>query len=357
MVFPVTIMALPSSSETARSRQSHWMTDDSLRSSAAAARTTARTAGPSWGLEPRRPRPRRSAASPRHRRAANSLRNVHRRSSRANPALRTRASGPIRASRRSSPPASAHSSCARHRPIPSKFSSAKPSGSISAWQLAQAGFAAVLLHPLAHRLRRRSPPFSLSAGTLGGGGGGGAPSMFSSSHLPRSDRRRPVRRTTSRSGCSPGRAAAARPSVERHAAELTAVHVRNAVVPRQPLVDERVVGRQQLEHAAVVAQDWLSRNSSVSRRNRLPQVVVEIREQHRVRRRRAAGCAAAATAPAKFVDERPRRAGRPACGGPAARAPPAPAAVLRAACSSSSSGMLLQRKNDRRDASSTSLIR
>ena len=44
-------------------------------------------------------------------------------------------------------------------------------------------------------------------------------------------------------------------SVERHAAELIAAHVRDAVVQREPLVDEGVVRRQQIEDAAVLAED------------------------------------------------------------------------------------------------------
>ena len=39
------------------------------------------------------------------------------------------------------------------------------------------------------------------------------------------------------------------------AAEVRAANVRNAVVLREPLVDERVIGRQQIEHAAIFAQD------------------------------------------------------------------------------------------------------
>ena len=54
--------------------------------------------------------------------------------------------------------------------------------------------------------------------------------------------------------------------VERDAAEAAAVDVRDAVVLGEPLVEERVVGAQQVEHAAVFAQDALE-NSSVSRRN------------------------------------------------------------------------------------------
>ena len=44
-------------------------------------------------------------------------------------------------------------------------------------------------------------------------------------------------------------------SVTRHAAELRAVDVRDAVVLGQALIQERVVGVQQIEQAAVLADD------------------------------------------------------------------------------------------------------
>ena len=78
----------------------------------------------------------------------------------------------------------APSSSSRQRPIASKFSSAKPSGSRLAWQLAQTGFERCC------SIRSRSdvgllrPSFSGSGGTFAGGGGGGEPSSVSSTHLP-----------------------------------------------------------------------------------------------------------------------------------------------------------------------------
>ena len=52
----------------------------------------------------------------------------------------------------------------------------------------------------------------------------------------------------------------------------------NAVVQRQPLVDERVVGGQQVEHAAVLAQDAVDEQLDLAA-ERLAQAVVEIRER------------------------------------------------------------------------------
>ncbi len=48
--------------------------------------------------------------------------------------------------------------------------------------------------------------------------------------------------------------AAARVAGKLDAAEAAAADVRDAVVPRQPLVDERVVGVEQVDDAAVLAQ-------------------------------------------------------------------------------------------------------
>ena len=74
---------------------------------------------------------------------------------------------------------------ARKRPIASNSSSAKPSGSMVLWQLAQTG----LLRCCSSRSRteRGVPPsFALGRlGTLGGAGEGGVPRTFSSSQTPR----------------------------------------------------------------------------------------------------------------------------------------------------------------------------
>ena len=87
-----------------------------------------------------------------------------------------------------------------------------------------------------------SAPSSSRAGTLGGGGGGGAPRRFSSSHLPRSTGE--VRLGYDVTVRMLPLAEQAAPIVVGHgdAAEVTAVDVRDAVVPGQPFVEERVVG-------------------------------------------------------------------------------------------------------------------
>src|SRR6266853_2804567 len=74
----------------------------------------------------------------------------------------------------------------RHWPTASKFSIAKPIGSIRAWQLAQLGFArcAVIASRIVSVLPA-SAPSVFKAGMFGGGGGGAADNRFSSTHLPR----------------------------------------------------------------------------------------------------------------------------------------------------------------------------
>ena len=70
--------------------------------------------------------------------------------------------------------------------------------------------------------------------------------------------------------------------VERHAPEVAAVDVRDAVVPGEPLVDERVVGSEQIEDAAVVANEALDEELGLPQ-ERLAQVLVELRKHQRVR--------------------------------------------------------------------------
>ena len=65
---------------------------------------------------------------------------------------------------------------------------------------------------------------------------------------------------------------------QRHAAELRAIDVRDSVVLRQPLVDERVIRGQQIEDAAILMDDAAEEQLDLALVRR-PQVVVEIREQ------------------------------------------------------------------------------
>ena len=114
----------------------------------------------------------------------------------------------------------------------------------------------MLLHlRRASRAAVRARLFSFSGGTLAGGDGGGVPSRFSRIHLPRrtGEVRLAFEVTVRMLPCpsSPRRAS----SCTGDAAEVAAVDVRDPVVLRQPLVDERIVRRQQIEHAAILADD------------------------------------------------------------------------------------------------------
>ncbi len=158
---------------------------------------------------------------------------------------------PARPTRRcASPPSSVaprarrrRSSRARGRAGPSRW-----------WQLAHAGLARCCSIRCAHRLRRVVGVSSAAPARRPAAAAAACRSGCRESTC----RARPAtcgRRARSPAGCRPCRAArAARSSVSGTRRKCAAVDVRDAVVPRQPLVDERVVGRQQVEHAAVLAR-------------------------------------------------------------------------------------------------------
>ena len=68
----------------------------------------------------------------------------------------------------------------------------------------------------------------------------------------------------------------------RHAPEVAAVDAGHAVVTRQPLVDEGVVGGQQVEHVAVCAEDALDEQLGLAP-HRLPQPLADVRKAVLVR--------------------------------------------------------------------------
>ena len=124
-------------------------------------------------------------------------------------------------------------------------------------------------------------------------------------------------------------------------------------MPRQPLVDERVVGVDQIQDAAILADDGLEQQFRLAP-ERVAEVAVELLGAGRdvvelpqlqplarqiVDERAARGIGQ--HAPRLLLEHRGDRTSRPFAASP----------------SSSSSGMLLQRKKDSRDASSRSLIR
>src|SRR5207247_5346097 len=77
--------------------------------------------------------------------------------------------------------------------------------------------------------------------------------------------------------------AATRSPIERHTPKMAAIYVRDPVMPRQPLVDERVVGAQEIDNTAVLADDAPGEELGFPV-ERLAQVVVEVRKRLGIRR-------------------------------------------------------------------------
>ena len=91
-------------------------------------------------------------------------------------------------------------------------------------------------------------------------------------------RRRAVAVRGAQQHCAFAEQAAARVVLDGHAAELRAVHRPHAVVAREPLVDERVVGCQQLVHVTVLEQDARDEELDLLREV-VAQLVAELGEQ------------------------------------------------------------------------------
>ena len=226
-------------------------------------------------------------------------------------------------------------------------------------QLVAAGagrVAAVLLHAVAHR--RALPGVSSSGGTLSGGAGGGVPRMFVSTYLPRSHRRRPVVVRGQRQDAAVARAgrAARRRSPGRGG---TACRRRSGCRSAAPAARSRTCSRRRAASMTLLSSSTMLSNSiSVSRCN------ASRRLWSKSGKTSASGCSARARCAGTATVRR-------SCCAEGARAlvlqhaadlllehrPGSAGARRSAAASSSSSGMLLQRKNDRRDASSRSVIR
>ena len=225
------------------------------------------------------------------------------------------------------------------------------------WQLAQTGLARCCAIRSRIVCTFACVRCSDSAGTFGGGSGGGAPRMLLRIHLPRiTGEVRIAGEVTVRMLPWPSRPRRGL-SAGSARAEVAALDVRDAVVLREPLVEERVVGGQQLEHAAVLAHDAVEK-SSVSRCMLCRSVssnVERVGLARAGRRQVAHQQPLAAEVRRSASRDRGSASMRRTCAlehRPDCRACPAPAAS-----SSSSSGMLLHRKNDSREASSRSLMR
>ena len=147
-------------------------------------------------------------------------------------------------------------SLSRHSPMPSKFSSAKPSGSITRWQLAHVG--------LRRCISSRARSERLLAGLV----------LLSVRHVRRRRRRRRAEDVLEDPLAAQHRRRAVR--IRRHRQDAALTEQAAALVAlvsvtrgsgcrrrwgcrsaRQPLVHEGVVGVEQIEHAAVLAHDAL----------------------------------------------------------------------------------------------------
>ena len=249
------------------------------------------------------------------------------------------------------------SSTLRQPPMTSKFSSAKPER-IDDRVAARACRVGAMLRPAARGSSGGAAPGLAGArfvSTPGGGGGSLQAEDVVQQEFSAKHRRRAIgiRRRRQQRALREQPAALVRVG-QRHAPEAAAVNAGDAVVPRELLVDERVVGIEQLEDAAILAQ----RAADEQLRLALERV-----HQREVVIRIALGIDddfghAAQVQPLRgeIVDERVgRRADRRASASPAARAPAdRTACAVSASVSSWSSGMLDHRKNDRREASSRS---
>ena len=70
---------------------------------------------------------------------------------------------------------------------------------------------------------------------------------------------------------------------DRYAPKVAAIHVRDAIVPGQPLVDERVIRPQEVEDTVILAQLTLEKQPRLSLK-RLAEIVVELWERLHIRR-------------------------------------------------------------------------
>ncbi len=195
-------------------------------------------------------------------------------------------------------------------------------GSIRAWQLAHAGFARCWV--IASRIGQRLAGFRalrLQRRNVRRRRRRRRRQQVVQHPFAAQHRRRPCRVRRERQDAALPQQAAARAAFrERDAPEIAALHVRNAVVQGEPLVDEGVVGGQQLEHAAVLAQDAVEEELGLAMK-RAAQRLVEIGEQQLVRLLRLDVAQDTATARRSWSPSI-RSADRRASAAPVARAPP-----------------------------------
>ena len=246
-------------------------------------------------------------------------------------------------------------STVRYAPTVLKFSSAKPSGSITAWQLAQVGLRAVHFRLLAHR------------------GGLALRGLGQVRHIRRRSGRRRAEDAFHDPGAAQHRGGAVRVRgehqnralaqqaeavriLQRHLVEAVAADVLHAVDQRDLLVQVGVVGGEQVRHGAVGAQDAVHEQLELllERRARVIDAAGIAEERGRGNDAVHLGDVEPLEGEVPWSARSP--SGRPSCGAPVPSARRASTARSSPrAASSSSSGRLLHRKKDRREASSRSL--
>ena len=118
------------------------------------------------------------------------------------------------------------------------------------------------------------PSSSLSGGTFGGGSGAGESENIFQNPFAARHRRGSVGHRGHQKKTGLSQQAAARVVLYRNAAELAAVNARHPVMRRQALVDERVVGIQQVHDIAILPHDALKQQLGLTAEG-LAQVLVE----------------------------------------------------------------------------------
>ncbi len=163
------------------------------------------------------------------------------------------------------------------------------------WQRRARLIGAMQLHLLAHgglhAAVQDCRPAEAAAARWAADGGGSTPRKICITVLPRDGRHGPagLGRDGHQRGLSQQAAAHVELRAKLHAAEIAAVDVGDAVVLGQPLIQEGVVGGQQVGHGAIFVHDAVDEQLGLLAHG-LAQVVVEIRELrgHRGLRRQSA---------------------------------------------------------------------
>ena len=135
----------------------------------------------------------------------------------------------------------------------------------------------MLFHPLANRAQ--ATPFGLGGlverRDVGRGRRGRRPEQDLHHPFPAQDRRGALRFRGEREHAGMPKNAAAPVVGIRHAPHLSAHDPGNAVMPGEPLVDKRVVRREEIGHGAVIAKDLAEERLGFAAHRRL-QLLVEI---------------------------------------------------------------------------------